>query len=199
MATRRHAAAVLGLALLLAAAGCLGPFTDGASTDDPSETDDGVAEGEATGDDETEGPGDGAGTADGRPVVATFADGDRRLAALTLVVADTPDERRRGLMDRSGIPEDGMVFVYPDEAPRRFWMKDTRIPLDMIFVADDGTVVHVAHASPPPEGRDDADLRRYGGVPARYVVEVERGTANATGIRPGTTVSFDPRPTVSSP
>lgn len=148
------------LALLLLAAGCLG--------------------GGAGGDAGDGGAGDAAAEA-----AVSFHDGDRELARFDVAVADTPAERDRGLMDRERLgAREGMLFVYPDEATRWFWMRNTSMPLDMVFVAGNGTVVHVAHAAPEPDA-PPRRLERYGGVPARYVVEVRRGAANATGIRPG--------------
>jgi len=176
MLRRRRAAALVAVAVVAATAGCLGPAGDDASAGDATSPADGDTE---------------------IPVTATFTDGDERLVTLDLVVADTPAERGRGLMDRDEIPEDGMVFVYPGEAERTFWMKNTRIPLDMIFVAANGTVVDVVQADVPPPGRSDAALQRYRGGPAQYVVEVARGTANAAGIAPGANASFAPRPAAS--
>jgi len=122
---------------------------------------------------------------------ATFRD-DEALATVRLEVADSPSERRRGLMNRTALPENyGMVFVYEDAEVRSFWMKNTLVPLDMIFVAPNGTVLNVEHAATQPDADAD-ELRTYRSVgPARFVVEVERGFANRTGVGPGTTVAFE--------
>lgn len=126
------------------------------------------------------------------PASATFREDGEVLAAVELEVADTPEERRRGLMNRTALPEDrGMVFVYEDSEVRSFWMKNTLVPLDMIFVAPNGTVLNVEHAAPQPNA-SDADLRSYRSAgPAQYVVEVRRGFANRTGVGPGTAVEFE--------
>jgi uncharacterized membrane protein (UPF0127 family) len=126
------------------------------------------------------------------PASATFREGGEVLAPVELEVADAPEERRRGLMNRTALPEDrGMVFVYEDSEVRSFWMKNTLIPLDMIFVAPNGTVLNVEHAAPQPNA-SDADLRSYRSAgPAQYVVEVRRGFTNRTGVGPGTTVEFE--------
>lgn len=110
---------------------------------------------------------------------------------VSLEVSDTPEERRRGLMGRRSLPRNhGMVFVYEEEAPRSFWMKDTYVPLDMIFIDGEGRVLNVEHASPQP-GAADSELRRYGSDgEARYVVEVCRGFANRSGVGEGTRVEF---------
>ncbi|MFD1513076.1 DUF192 domain-containing protein [Halomarina rubra] len=121
---------------------------------------------------------------------ATFVEDGETLATVTLEVADNRSERRRGLMHRESLAEDaGMVFVYDDANPRTFWMKNTLIPLDMVFVSSNGTVLNVEHADVPPEGSTDYGNYESDG-PAQYVVEVNRGFANETGIGPGTQVEF---------
>lgn len=96
-------------------------------------------------------------------------------------VADDSAERARGLMERDSMAaERGMLFVY--EAPRRvaFWMKDTRIPLDMIFADDRGVVTRV-HANAVPMDETPID----GGEGVRFVLEINGGLAARLGIVPG--------------
>ncbi len=123
-------------------------------------------------------------------VTATFVT-DEGNATVSLEVADTSEERERGLMYRQSLPDDhGMVFVYDDADDRSFWMKNTYVPLDMIFVAPDGTVSNVEHAEPEPN-TSTADLERYeSDGPAQYVVELERGFANRTGVDAGSEIVF---------
>ncbi|MDY6768508.1 MAG: DUF192 domain-containing protein [Candidatus Nanohaloarchaea archaeon] len=107
---------------------------------------------------------------------------------MTVAVADTPAERQEGLMDRQSVPHDGMLFVFPDAAPRTFWMKDTQIALDIVFIGGNGTVLNVAAAA-PDQGQPDTALPRYrSDGPARYVVEVPRGAADRFGLVPGAQV-----------
>jgi uncharacterized membrane protein (UPF0127 family) len=121
---------------------------------------------------------------------ARFVEDGELLATVTLEVADDAGERRQGLMNRESLaPDHGMVFVYPDADRRSFWMKNTLIPLDMVFVSSNGTVVNVEHADVPPENSTDYGTYTSDG-PAQYVVEVNRGFANETGIGPGTQVEF---------
>ena len=61
---------------------------------------------------------------------------------LVVEIADDPGERAKGLMYRDDLPADhGMLFAYPKDEPRHFWMKNTRIPLSIAFLSADGTVL----------------------------------------------------------
>jgi hypothetical protein len=102
---------------------------------------------------------------------------------LTVEVADDDGERQLGLMYRDRLDADaGMVFVYPDDAIRRFWMKDTRIPLSIAFLDSAGVVVHVADMRPLTEQTTSSML------PARYAVEANLGWFAAHGVAPGTQI-----------
>ncbi|MDY6765823.1 MAG: DUF192 domain-containing protein [Candidatus Nanohaloarchaea archaeon] len=112
---------------------------------------------------------------------------------LTVAVADTPAERRQGLMNRSAVPRDGMLFTYPAAAPRTFWMKDTQLQLDIVFIGANGTVLNVEAADPEP-GAAAENLTRYrSDGPARYVLELPQGRAAAVGLVPGATVTVERR------
>jgi len=90
-------------------------------------------------------------------------------------------ERARGLMFREKLgPYEGMLFDFHQEAPVSFWMKNTLIPLDMVFIAADGTVKHV-HANAVPLSTD-AIPSLY---PVRAVLEINGGSAALLGIKPG--------------
>ena len=109
-------------------------------------------------------------------------------ATLRLAVADTDALRTRGLMGVRHIPEgEGMLFVFPDVAGahHEFWMKDTLVPLDMIFVEDDGTISSVFANVPAstPGMRDSAVARRAG--TGRYVIELAAGAARRAGMTTG--------------
>ncbi len=105
------------------------------------------------------------------------------------VVAD-PASRERGLMFRRKLgPDKGMLFVFPKEGVHMFWMKNTLIPLDMVFIDNSGRVVGIVHHANPldetPVGPDK---------PSMYVVELPAGTAGQHGIVNGARVVFKPRP-----
>ena len=90
-------------------------------------------------------------------------------------------ERARGLMFRKQLgPYEGMLFDFFKEMPVSFWMKNTLIPLDMIFIAADGTVRHV-HANAVPLSTDAVPS----GGPVRAVLEINGGSAALLGIKPG--------------
>ncbi|HTX02811.1 MAG TPA: DUF192 domain-containing protein [Candidatus Acidoferrales bacterium] len=107
-------------------------------------------------------------------------------ATLTLQVAKTEDQRETGLMSVTNLPpHTGMVFVFDEDAPVEFWMKDTLVPLDMVFVAADGTVRSVAANVPVvPETAPDSSIPRRGGT-AKYVIELPAGEAVNDGIVTG--------------
>lgn len=104
-------------------------------------------------------------------------------------VATTPAEQAHGLMDRASMPADhGMLFVFPDAQPLTFWMKDTLIPLDMLFFDDTHRLVAV-HADALPCKADPCQV--YPSVvPARYVLELNAGAAAKLGVRKGDIIDF---------
>lgn len=109
-------------------------------------------------------------------------------AVLTLRVAATFATREYGLMCvRSLAPNAGMLFVFDDgDSPRSFWMKNTLVPLDMIFVRKDGTVNNIdANVPATKPGTPDERLPDYYGT-GTYVIELAAGAAARAGIRPGT-------------
>jgi uncharacterized protein len=108
---------------------------------------------------------------------------------LRVQVARTEEQRERGLMSvRHLAPHTGMLFVFDADAPVAFWMKDTLIPLDMVFLAPDGTVrkifARVAVVSPRLA---DVDIPLEQGK-AKFVVELPAGEAAQDGLRPGARV-----------
>ena len=105
------------------------------------------------------------------------------------VVAD-PVSRERGLMFRRNLaPEKGMLFVFPHEGIHTFWMKNTLIPLDMIFIDKSKRVVGIVHRAKPLDETPVGPNK-----PSMYVVEVPGGTAEQKGIVPGARVLFQPKP-----
>jgi uncharacterized membrane protein (UPF0127 family) len=103
-------------------------------------------------------------------------------ASFTVETADTPASRSMGLMYRTEMDTDaGMLFIYEAPAQVAFWMKNTLIPLDMIFADSTGTVTKV-HANAIP-----GDLRAIpGSAQTQFVLEINGGLAAELGITPGT-------------
>jgi uncharacterized membrane protein (UPF0127 family) len=96
-------------------------------------------------------------------------------------LATNDEERSRGLMFRKELPEGrGMLFDFVNDQPVAFWMHNTYIPLDMIFIRSDGSIVRIAENTEPLSDR----LVPSGG-PVRAVLEVIGGTARKLGIAPG--------------
>ena len=121
----------------------------------------------------------------GPPMVIFEPSGKKRAAVLVEVVR-TPEAIQRGLMYRETMDENrGMLFLMPNEEVQSFWMRNTYIPLDMIFIGRDRRVVGVVKNTTP-----ETDDRRSVGKPSIYVVEVNAGWAAAKGIEAGTPARF---------
>lgn len=102
-------------------------------------------------------------------------------------LASTPLEWKHGLMHRTEMPFDhGMLFVFPEENMRSFWMKNTLIPLDMIFIRADGEIVNIQKNAKP------YDLTsRPSTAPALAVLEINGGLSDRLGIAAGDIVYHD--------
>ena len=88
------------------------------------------------------------------------------------------EQQRQGLMFVRQMPETtGMLFIYPGEDVRSMWMKNTYIPLDMVFARADGSVINVITDTVPQTLHSNKSAR-----PARYVLELNAGTARRLGI-----------------
>lgn len=102
-------------------------------------------------------------------------------------IADSPDEWSGGLMYVEEMPQDrGMLFVFPDEADRSFWMRNTLIPLDMIFADADGVITNITRSAQPCKA---ILCESYYGR-ARYVLEVNGGFSDAHGINIGDSIEI---------
>jgi uncharacterized membrane protein (UPF0127 family) len=102
-------------------------------------------------------------------------------------IANTDELRRRGLMYRQNLaPGAGMLFLFQNDEIHQFWMKNTLIPLDMIFIRKDGTVAGVVENAEPK-----TLTGRSVGKESRHVLEVNGGFARLHGIGEGTRVSYE--------
>jgi uncharacterized protein len=106
---------------------------------------------------------------------------------LAVEIADTSALRTRGLMWRSDLPEGtGMLFIFPAETVQSFWMRNTLIPLDMLFIDKRGKVVGVVQWAEPKTLSS-----RTVGKPSIYVLEVPGGWTSKNGVRAGSTVELE--------
>ena len=100
--------------------------------------------------------------------------------SFTVKLAETERQRRQGLMFVSHLPEQhGMLFVFENDAPRQFWMKNTEIPLDILFFDSAGQLVNIIHSAVP-----FSLSRRSSTGPARYVLELNGGAAVKFDVQP---------------
>lgn len=105
----------------------------------------------------------------------------------TLEVADTDALREKGLMRRPTMPDDhGMIFVFPTEQPLSFWMKDTSIPLDILFLDATGQIVSIHQMTP-----FDLSSTRSAS-PAKYAIELNQGAAAEAALKPGDRLTIPP-------
>lgn len=124
-----------------------------------------------------------------QPDVALFPEAG---VAIRIEIADDPAERAQGLMYRENLaPQTGMLFIYESPRPASFWMKNTLIPLDMIFMDARGTIRHIHPSAVPldltpvPGNRpDDPDPNRL------MVLEIGGGEAARLGLREGIAMAF---------
>lgn len=105
-------------------------------------------------------------------------------------VADDFEERARGLMYRESMPEDqGMLFVHETEAPLAYWMKNTKIPLDILYFDADRRFVSLRRGVPTCSAGDRCPNYPSAG-PAKYVLELNAGRSDALGLKPGDPITF---------
>lgn len=117
-----------------------------------------------------------------------FLDNEGRdtLKRIVIEIADTPYERQQGLMYRHNIPDStGMLFIFEEENPQSFWMKNTPRSLDIIYLNSDKEIVSIhKHTVPYSESPIPS------GEPAKYVVEVPNGFTDQYDIQEGDMVDY---------
>ena len=125
-----------------------------------------------------------AALADDTQLSITTAAGEHRF---TVEVVDTPSERAKGLMFRQQLgPDAGMLFDFEESRPVSFWMQNTLIPLDMLFIRSDGTIANI-HVNARP--LDPTSIPSDG--PVEFVLEIPGGRSAELGIEAGDTVTHD--------
>lgn len=102
-------------------------------------------------------------------------------ADIAVEVADTPELRAKGLMFRTELDNEvGMLFIFPDEEMRSFWMKNTLLPLDIVFLNSDFSIVNIARGTQPYSLASIPSL-----FPAQYALEINAGQAEALDLKKG--------------
>jgi hypothetical protein len=117
----------------------------------------------------------------GLPVDSVIIDSVRGPVRFSAEIAADPASQERGLMYRTRLaPDAGMLFDFRQPEPQTFWMKNTVLPLDMIFIRADGTISSIARDAVP---YSETPIPSY--EPVRAVLEINGGRAAALGIEPG--------------
>ena len=110
---------------------------------------------------------------------------DGQLSQFSIEIADSAAERAQGLMARPHLASSaGMLFVYPSPREVSFWMHDTLIPLDILYIDATGRVVRIARNATP---LDETPIPS--GAPVQYVLEINGGLAALLGLGPGSTLA----------
>ena len=126
-----------------------------------------------------------AGPSNGEPTNMVVLSGN----TYRVEIATTAAQRARGLMYRRHMDADqGMLFLFPKARPLTFWMKNTEIPLDILFFDDQHRLMRIHHHVPPC--RRPPCAQYPSGAPSALVLELAGGTAKAADIRLGTSIKF---------
>ncbi|MEO8664726.1 MAG: DUF192 domain-containing protein [Ignavibacteria bacterium] len=113
-------------------------------------------------------------------------DGRKEIRRIDVELAENDDERMQGLMYRRSMDDNkGMLFIFSNEEPQSFWMKNTVIPLDIIYVNSKKEIVKIFKSTTP-----FSETSLPSGKPATYVVEVAGGFTGKYGIKEGDLISF---------
>ncbi|MFC1588197.1 DUF192 domain-containing protein [Planctomycetota bacterium] len=107
---------------------------------------------------------------------------------ICVAIADTPDERSKGLMFVPNLPVDqGMLFIYSKAQELSFWMKNTYIPLDIAYIDEHGKIINILHMEPLSE------FTRGSGAPVMYALEMNQGWFEENGVKIGDRVGNLPQ------
>jgi len=109
-------------------------------------------------------------------------------------VVDTPAARERGLMFRKSLPKDyGMLFAFPAQMRMQFWMKNTWVSLDIVFIGQDKLITRLhERVRPSTKKTTDEEVSRVSGL-AQYVLELPAGAARRYKLKEGQAIEFDVR------
>ena len=117
----------------------------------------------------------------------TITTKDGRTVSFVVEIADTPSKREMGLQYRRDLAADrGMIFLFPAESQQSFWMKNTPLPLDMIFINRERKIVGIVEQT-VPFSMDPRSVT----APSQFVLEINGGLAKRHAIKAGDVVRFD--------
>ena len=107
-------------------------------------------------------------------------------AQVQIEIADEEEEQRQGLSGRGVLEENrGMLFIYQEPRRLTFWMKETLIPLDILFISQGKVVDVFSNVSAPKEGQDGREIRVAASIPVDMALEVNSGWAQKSGVKVG--------------
>ena len=110
-------------------------------------------------------------------------------ASIAIEIADTPETQMKGLMGRGALDDNsGMLFIFERIEPQKFWMKNTPVPLDIIFVGEDGCILNIVESTTPMSNQ-----RYTSKGPIKYVVEVRAGFAKRFQLYTDTCIQWQRR------
>ena len=122
--------------------------------------------------------------------VELYNSSGQKIASFKVEVAKTPEQQQKGLMGRKMLAEDkGMLFIFEDDRPRSFWMKNTLIPLDIIYFDKNKKVVSIVNSTQPCQ--KDPCQSYPSEKPAQFVLEIAGGLAEKLGINEEEEVEFN--------
>lgn len=106
-------------------------------------------------------------------------------------IAETPTQHQQGLMNRTSMPADeGMLFIFPGEQIRSFWMKNTFLPLSIAFADNKGKILNILDMK-PSSGLAQKEFPTYESEgPAQYALEMNQGWFHKKGIKPGAVIKI---------
>ena len=117
----------------------------------------------------------------------TITTQDGRAVSFAVEIADTPSKREMGLQYRRDLAADrGMIFLFPAQSQQSFWMKNTPLPLDMIFINRERKIAGIVEQTVP----FSLDSRSVG-APSQFVLEINGGLSKRHGIKAGDSVRFE--------
>ncbi|HUV46867.1 MAG TPA: DUF192 domain-containing protein [Candidatus Bathyarchaeia archaeon] len=123
------------------------------------------------------------------PQVIVYDEQEKKIVQFKVELAITEPEKNKGLMGREYLSKDrGMLFIYPQEQNLSFWMKNTLIPLDIIYISAEKKIFLVVNDVPPC--RTDICPGYPSGKPGQYVLEINAGLSESLGIKAGQKVEF---------